>query len=155
MRRFVAVVTLSPITPVSDATSRRSPYGAGGATVSTVNENAVTLFAAFGFSSLPVSWWAPSRNTIVSRTQTCEYWSELNVPIDTPSIAIEYEESAPSPPSKNDGVLLRLAVMSEPSCSTCPHVPSSSIAWLSASVPPAGAATKTSARRPEQDDRQK
>jgi hypothetical protein len=59
--------------------------------------------------------------------------------IDTPSIAIEYEDSAPSPARRNDGVLLRLAVTSEPSCNTRPHVPSSSIAWLRSS-PAAGRA---------------
>jgi hypothetical protein len=71
MRRLVALVMLSPTTPVSDAASSCTPVGGGGGVVSTLNENGVTVLAC-GLSSRPVSWCEPSLNTLVSSTHTCE-----------------------------------------------------------------------------------
>jgi hypothetical protein len=71
MRRFVALVTPSPGTPVSEAALSVTPVGDGGGNVSTLNVNAVTV-AECGLNSFPVSWCEPSLNAFVSKMQTCE-----------------------------------------------------------------------------------
>ena len=104
------------MTPVSLVKASVGADGAGGGVVSTEKLNAETGLPELGFSSLPVSTCTPSGNGTVVRMQTLPKASEVKVPIDTPSIDIWYEAALPSPAIRNDGVALRLAVLSDPTC---------------------------------------
>jgi hypothetical protein len=107
---------LSPIVPESLYPESTGTDGAAGATVSTLNGNGETVIVGRGATSLAVSVWAPSDSAVVVVMQTLPLPAELNVPIETPSIATEYDERPPSPISQKLGLLLELAVLSEPIC---------------------------------------
>src|SRR5215470_13688964 len=85
---FANIVMLSPLTPESLKDASAGVEGTAGGTVSTVKLNGVTVLAACGASSFPVRTCAPSLNGVLVLTQTFIHGSELNVPIETPSMNI-------------------------------------------------------------------